>query len=152
VRRGQRGSTLVPIELVEAVSPTERILYLQRKPSAASRAAVGISALGTYGRRAGRRTAIVLVALWRIAVPYARSTARATVSASRRNWPHVRRGILAVAQGAILLALMLQALVVAASIAGARFLRFCFLAACRLAPRGARFAGGSVALARRALR
>ena len=42
--------------------------------------------------------------------------------------------------------------VVAASIAGARFLRFCFLAACRLAPRGARFAGGSVALARRALR
>ena len=61
-------------------------------------------------------------------------------------------GILAVAQGAILLALILQALVVAASIAGARFLRFCFLAACRLAPRGARFAGGSVALARRALR
>ena len=142
----------MPIELVEAVSPTERILYLQRKPSAASRAAVGISALARYGRRAGRRTAIVLVALWRIAVPHARSAARITVSASRRNWPHVRRGILAVAQGAILLALILQALVVAASIAGARFLRFCFLAACRLAPRGARFAGGSVALARRALR
>jgi hypothetical protein len=152
VRRGQRGSTLVPIELVEAVTPTERILYLQRKPSAASRAAVGISALGRHGRRAGRRTAIVLVALWRIAVPYARSTARATARASRRSWPHVRRGIFAVAQGAILLALILQALLVAASIAGARFLRFCFLAACRLAPRGARFAGGSVTLARRALR
>ena len=94
----------------------------------------------------------MLVALWRIAVPYARNTARATVRASRRAWPHVRRGVLAVAQGAILLALILQALVVAASIAGARFLRFCFFAACRLAPRGARFAGGSVAQARRALR
>jgi hypothetical protein len=152
VRRGQRGSTLVPIELVEAVSPTERILYLRRRPSAASRAAVGISALGPYGRRAGRRTAIVLVALWRITVPYAHATARAAVSASRRSRPHVQRGILAIAQGAILLALMLQALVVAASIAGARFLRFCFLAACRLSPHGARFAGGSVALARRALR
>jgi hypothetical protein len=152
VRRGQRGSALIPIEAVDAVCPTQRILYVRRRPSAASRAFTVVSALGPHGRRVARETALSLATLWRIGAPRARATTRAGIGAARRRWPVVQRGFVVVAEATVVLALTVQALVVSASIAGARVLRICFLAACRLAPRGARIVGGSFTLARRALR
>jgi hypothetical protein len=159
VRRGQRGSRLIPIEAIDAVCPTQRILYVRRRPSAASRAFTVVSALGPHGRRVARKTALSLATLWRIGAPRARATTRAGIGAAcagigaaRRQWPVVQRGFVVVAEATVVLALTVQALVVWASIAGARVLRICFLAACRLAPRGARIVGGSFTLARRALR
>jgi hypothetical protein len=138
VRRGQKGTRLIPIDAVEAVCPIERVLYVRRRPSAASRAAVGISALGPRGRHAARRTGVGVATAWRFGAPRARAASHATAVAARRQWPSLRRGAVLVAQGAYVSALVLQALVVAASIAAVRLARYGFRAARRLAPRAGR--------------
>src|SRR5438477_2961669 len=129
VRRGAKGTRLISIDAVEAVCPIERVLYLRRRPSAASRAAVGISALGPHGRRAARRTGGGVARAWRFGAPRARAASRATAAAARRKWPAVVQGAVFVVQGAYVLALVLQALVVAAAVAAGRLIRHGLLAA-----------------------
>jgi hypothetical protein len=152
VRRGQRGSSLIPIELVEGVSPTQRILYVRRPPSRTSRAAARVSALGPHGRRAARSTALSLAAAWKFGAPRASASARASVHAGRRQWPWIRRLIVGLGQGVIVFSLVTGTLVVAGSIMAGRFVRLCFRGARRLAPHVVRGAGEVVVAVRRTLR
>jgi hypothetical protein len=144
----RRGRKLVPVEAVEAVCPMRRVLFLRRRPSAPTRAAVGgVSALAPYGRRAARTTAGSATAMWAYGAPRVRSSARAGASAAREQWPAVRRGGIAFGKTTALVAAAIATFAAAASVAFARFVR----AACRwLAPRAVRLARTTFAFARRA--
>jgi hypothetical protein len=151
VRRGPRSGGLIPIELVEGVCPMERILYVRRPPSRASRAAAGVSALAPHGRRAARSTALSCVAAWRFGAPRAGASARASARAGRRQWPWIRRGIVAFAHGAIVFSLVTATLVAAGLIIAARIARYAWSEARLLVPYGVRAAGEFVAGVRRVL-
>jgi hypothetical protein len=120
VRRGQQGrggTRLIPVDAVEAVCPVRRILYVRRPRSAASRAAGSISALGPHGRRATQRTSHGVAAAWRYSAPRAVAAGRAGGAAAQRRWPSVRRALVTCGQVVVVLALILQALLVAGAVA-----------------------------------
>jgi hypothetical protein len=144
----RRGTKLVPVEAVEAVCPMRRVLYLRRRPSAPTRAAVGgATALAPYGRRAARTTANSARAMWVYGAPRVRSSARAGAGAAREQWPTLRRGGIAFGRTTVVVAAAIATFAAAASVAFARFVR----AACRwLAPRTARLGRTSFAFACRA--
>jgi hypothetical protein len=146
----RRGTKLVPVEAVEAVCPMRRVLYLRRRPSAPTRAAVGgVTALAPYGRRAARTTAISAGAMWAYGAPRVRASARAGAGAAREQWPAVRRGGIAVGKATALGAAAVAVFAAAASVAFARLVR----SACRwLAPRSARLARASFASTARGVR
>src|SRR5262249_36097232 len=146
VRRPRGGTTLIPIEMVEGVRPTQRILYVRRPRSAASRAAGHVSARAPDVRRGAPPPGRAAAASWRYAAPRAGGAGRATIVAARRQWPTVRQGAIFVAWGALLVAVACSSLVRRGAFAAYRF------AANRLAPRGARVADSSLVVARRAFR
>ena len=144
----RRGTKFVPVEAVEAVCPMRRVLYLRRRPSAPTRAAVGgVSALAPYGRRAARSTASSATAVWAYGAPRARASARAGAGAAREQWPAIRQGSIAFGKATALCAAAVAAFAAAASVAVARFARSGYR---WLAPRAARFAKTSIVFAGRA--
>jgi hypothetical protein len=146
----RRGTKLVPVAAVEAVCPMRRVLYLRRRPSAPTRAAVGgVSALAPYGRRAARTTVSSASAMWAYGAPRVGASARAGGRAAREQWPTVRQGGIAFGRTTALVAAALATFVAAASVAFARFVRSAYR---WLAPRAALFARASFAFARRSLR
>jgi hypothetical protein len=146
----RRGTKLVPVEAVEAVCPMRRILYLRRRPSAPTRAAVGgVYALAPYGRRAARTTATTATALWAFGAPRVRASARAGAAAAREQWPAARHGGIAFGKASARGAAAFAAFAAAASVAFARFIRSAYR---WLAPRAARLARASFAFARRGVR
>jgi hypothetical protein len=153
VLREPHGTTaLIPVEMVEGVDPIQRVLYVRRPASAASRAATHVTALGPHGRRAAHRTGLSLAAGWKFTSPRLATAVRAAAAAARRRWPSVRRGLAAFGRGALQVAQMFVVLVIWGVVVCAGLVRLGFLAARSLVPRGARLAGGSVAFARRTLR
>ena len=134
VRVGSHRTSLVPVDAVEGICPIDRVVYLRRQPSAASTA---------------RRSA---ASAYAVAAPRARSAGRTAAAFVRARWPTVRRAAGVAAEAALVLALALAALAVSCCIALARLARLGFRAARRAAPHGARLAGDSLGLARRALR
>jgi hypothetical protein len=114
VRRGQHNrarTRLLPVDAVEAVCPVQRILYVRRPRSAASRAVGGVSSLGPHGRRATQRTSQGMAAAWRYSAPRAAAASRAGGAAARAQWPWIRRVLAACAQTVYVLGLVLYALV-----------------------------------------
>jgi hypothetical protein len=138
----RRGTKLVPVEAVEAVCPMRRVLYLRRRRSPPTRAAVGgVSAIAPYGRRAARSTMTSATAMWAYGAPRVRASARAGGRAARKRWPPVRRGGIAFGKATVhataLVAAAVAMFVAVVSIAFARLVR----SACRwLAPRSTRLA------------
>ena len=146
----RRGTRLVPVTAVEAVCPMRRVLYLRRRPSVPTRAAVGgVTALAPYGRRAARTTATSASALWAYGAPRVRASARAGASATREQWPAVRQGSIAFGKATAVGAALVAAFTAAASVAFARLVR----SGCRwLAPRSARLAKASFVSTARGVR
>jgi hypothetical protein len=149
VHRARRGTKLVPIEAVEAVSPLRRVIYLRRRRSASARAVGGVTALAAYGRRAVLITAGSATAMWAYGAPRVRASARAGAGAAREQWPAVRQGGIAFGKSTVMFAAAAAAFVAAASVAAARFVRLCYRL---LAPYAVRLGKTSFAFAGRALR
>jgi hypothetical protein len=124
VRRGQKSRRLIPIDSVEAVCPIERVLYVRRRASVASRAAV--------------RTGAGVATAWQFGAPRARAASRATAVAARSRWPSVQRAAVGAAQAVCFAAVVLQALVVAGLVGGARLVLHGIRVVRRVAPHGAR--------------
>ena len=149
VHRARRGTRLVPVEAVDAVCPLRRVLFLRRRPSPGARAVSGVSAAAPYGRRAARATTTSLSAMWAYGAPRASASARAGAAAAREQWPAVRGGSIAFGKATAAFAAFSAALVAAAAVAGARFMRGCYR---QLSPHAVRLAKTSVVLGRRAAR
>ncbi|HZO98265.1 MAG TPA: hypothetical protein VFB42_12925 [Gaiellaceae bacterium] len=152
VRRSVGRSVLVPTDDVEAMCPRDRVIYVRRPATAAARAAAAAALAAAAGAWVGRAAVLAglrLAALWRIAAPVAAAAVRAAAAGARRRWPAVRHGLAAAARAS-------AAALLGLSIVGARILRSGATGASRcarrLVPHGARLAGESVALARRAIR
>jgi hypothetical protein len=139
----RRGTKLVPIEAVEAVCPMRRVLYLRRRRSAPTRAAVGgVSALAPYGRRAARTTASSAGAMWAYGAPRVGASARAGAGAAREQWPAVRQGGIAFTKATAVLVAVIAAAIWSFAVACCRW----------LAPRSARLAKASFASTARGVR